>query len=65
MTKDSKSVASVVWVLDSVGKQVLRLKAEDTSASIQSAYLYQISLGSQMILLSIVKQASEESLNES
>ena len=61
MTKDSKSVASVVWVLDSVGKQVLRLKAEDTSASIQSAYLYQISLGSQMILLSIVKQASEES----
>ena len=65
MTKDSKSVASVVWVLDSVGKQVLRLKAEDTSASIQSAYLYQISLGSQMILFSIVKQASEESLNES
>ena len=65
MTKDSKSVASVVGVLDSVGKQVLRLKAEDTSASIQSAYLYQISLGSQMILLSIVIQASEESLNES
>ena len=65
MTKDSKSVASVVWVLDSVGKQVLRLKAEYTSASIQSAYLYQISLGSQMILFSIVKQASEESLNES